>query len=168
VSEDPNDLDDPTGLCGNGRQRRPCLPYIGTFVNDHKADAEGIAANMPTGVTPQEILAVSADETQFGDGFSDVGNYFGLHDKNPSWPGQDGWTPAKNDGHMATFPDDSGYRLSGNAFAQRVSESYSGTDSSDPTAFFSDIHSLGWGAGKKAKDYVKEMLSVFARIGDCL
>jgi hypothetical protein len=24
--EDPNDLTDPSGLCGNGRKRRPCLP----------------------------------------------------------------------------------------------------------------------------------------------
>jgi hypothetical protein len=61
---------------------------------------------MPAGVTPQEVLAVRADETGFGIGegnYSDVGNYFGLKDRNPSFPGQDGWTPSEYDGPVATF-----------------------------------------------------------------
>lgn len=163
VLEQPTVRTDPSGLCGN----RPCLPNVGQFISAHYADAQTIAQSMPPGVTPEDVLAVSAGETMFGGGFADVGNYFGLHDPSTGpYAGQDGYSPSGSDGPMATFPDSSGFLQSGQAFAQDVSPFLNPSGPNPPATFFDTAHQHGWGEGNK--DYVQDELSVLQRIEDCL
>lgn len=144
ATSNPTNGIDPLGTC-------PCYANVAAFVNANLAAAEALAAELPNGVTAQEILAVAGAETTYGspDSLAPYGNYFGLH--GTGFAGQTGTYLTKGDKHgrnrvlTPTFPSSSGFTLSGQVFVNRETQFLAKVNASDPTTFFETIHAHGYG-----------------------
>ncbi len=162
TENNPINFTDPQGLCPEVNNA-PCLPDVRDFVNTHLADAQTLVSELPKGVTVQEVLATSGNESGFSprrDSLSRFGNFFGLH--GTGFPGQSRdqngrlITHTDNSGDLTPdFPRPQGFSLSGEGFVRRVYEALKKVNASDPTTFFNTIHPLGWGA---APDYTAYMM----------
>jgi len=146
----------------------PAHPWVTNFRNNHYAEAAKLAGIIGNGATPDEVLAVSGNEFDWGrDPKANVhGNYFGLHSKSiyqkDYFPGQTGYIPSAGDGSLATFDPQTGFFYSGLRFANRMKSAASDTDLSDPNAFFSLAHQRGWGASQK--DYLDRVKGAYATL----
>ena len=127
-------------------------PWVTDFRNRHYAEASKLAQIIGNGATPDEILAVSGGEFDWGRDpmAAKHGNYFGLHSRgtDPSqyFPGQTGYQRTTQDSPLATFDPANGFFYSGLRFASRMKAGAGNIDLSDPMTFFSLAHQLGWGA----------------------
>jgi hypothetical protein len=121
------------------------------FRSRHYADAAKLAKVIGNGATPDEVLAISGAEFNYGqdDKARVHGNYFGLHspgtDAARYYPGQTGYLPTKAGPPLATFDPANGFFYSGLRFANRMKANAASSDLSDPESFFALAHSLGWG-----------------------
>ncbi len=164
-----------------GRAARACLPNVGNFVQEHLPEAEDVAARMPIGVSPQEVLATSGLETQYGAPTppGSIGNWYGMHMRDPrggslrDYRGQIGVYYAKGGSQEPRFPGGlSG--PAGDAFVQRAGPLLSSRlfDPSDPLSYFAGLHGSSrpaggpWGQGRD--DYDAKALSAYNLVGDCL
>ncbi|HEV2387041.1 MAG TPA: RHS repeat-associated core domain-containing protein [Candidatus Acidoferrales bacterium] len=150
------------GGCGSGaaapaRTFVPCLPKVASFVNAHLAAAQTLAAKLGDGATAQEVLAVSAQETEYGTtGFVPYGNYFGLH--GTGFAGQTGTHTTPNGIVTPEFPLSNGFLLSGEGFVSVEAPFLRGVDASNPLTFFQTIHAHGYGTGDP--EYVSDMIAL--------
>src|SRR6185312_7591832 len=63
-----------------------CLTNVNSFITAHAGDAQILASDLGNGVSANEVLAVSGNESGWGraDGFgAQYGNFFGLHGDGP-------------------------------------------------------------------------------------
>ena len=146
----------------------PAYPWVTDFRNQHYAEAAKLANVIGNGATPDEILAVSGNEFDWGrDPKAAVhGNYFGLHSKSiyqrDYFPGQTGYLPTSKDGPLATFDPNTGFFYSGLRFANRMKSAAGNADLSDPATFFSLAHQRGWGATQE--DYLNRVGGAYATL----
>lgn len=142
--------------------------WVTDFRNNHYAEAAKLAKIIGNGATPDEILAVSGNEFQWGlDPKAKVhGNYFGLHSRSiyqrDFFPGQTGTVPTSRDGPLATFDPKTGFFYSGLRFANRMKAAAADADLSDPDTFFSLAHDQGWGTDQK--DYLDRVNGAYATV----
>ncbi len=163
-----------------GRPARACLPNVGSFVQQHLPEADDVAARMPRGVSPQEVLTTSGVETQYTASKrpGSIGNWFGMHMRDPrdgslrDYPGQVGvYYP--RDGAEPIFPGGLN-GPAGDAFVQRAGSLLQSRwfDPSDPLTYVATLHGATrpnqgpWGATRP--DYDWKALSAYDLIGDCL
>jgi hypothetical protein len=121
---------------------------------------------LPPGATAQEVLAVSANETGYGGGFANIGNYFGIHAGGSPFSGQIGVYTTPSGVRVAEFPADTGYADSGQVFVNTELPHLEDPKATDPANFFGIIHQHGYGTGTPS--YVNTLLKVFNLIGNCL
>jgi RHS repeat-associated protein len=165
VGDQPVTWGDPLGLC-KARPKKRCLPNVGNFVNMHLADAQQLSEELPAGTTPQEILAVSANETGYGNGFANVGNFFGIHASRSAFAGQTGVYITPSGVRVAEFSTATGYLNSGQVFVNTELPYLTGQNATNPENFFNIIHQHGYGTGTPS--YVSTLMQVFNLIGNCL
>jgi len=157
---------------GSSDQDQPLLvpvsdkvyPNVTAFRKKHLADAIKLAAVIGHGATADEVLAVSGNESTYGDNYKAKihGYFFGIHsrgtDREEFLPGQTGVFSTSRGKLMAGFDPRDAFFRSGLIFANRMREGAGNEDVSSPLSFFSMAHSLSWGAG--TPDYVRYMLGV--------
>ncbi len=114
IADDSNAPVASGGAPNNGK----CLPNVNNFITAHLTDAQTLANSLGNGVTPSEVLAVAGNETGYGGGFAQYGNYFGLHGSGPAGTYHTTGTPSVP---VAMFPVSNGSLLSGQVFVGRVS-----------------------------------------------
>jgi|GEM_PF-6265968 len=125
--------------------QRPAPANVRAFVLKHYKEAQELANQIGNGVTAAEILAVSGNETGYGDKaltFTKDGNFFGLHGIGPA-----GFDPAKKDPNVKIqkfnlAPRNDGFMDSGQVFAKIVKREITTPGiGNDPKAFFNALHS---------------------------
>lgn len=121
-----------------------CLGNVNSFVNAHLGDATTLANSLGNGVTPTEVLAVAGNETGYGGGFAQYGNYFGLHGSGPAGTYHTTGTPSVP---VAMFPVSNGFLLSGQVFVGHVSPFMTPGIGSNPLAFFTALNNHGYATG---------------------
>jgi len=166
----------------------PCLANVRSFVSAHTADATTLAKQLPGGVTPHEVLTVSAGETVYGSSIISSGNYFGLRGTAYSGeilpPDLLKVTTGKKSQiiSLPRFPSATGFLLSGQVFVntERPFLQTAGASNpatffqANPRAFFQTIHEHGYGTGtpnyvdKILVDLPKNNYSPFSLVGACL
>ena len=113
------------------------------FVNTHSADAAKVAASL--GVPTENILGLSAEESQWGTGRVAIAanNYFSQH-AGPNIPYSIGSIPTLKDGRMSQFAS---YYDSARSFASK----FSGVRGvSDPKDFAQTLVRIGFNSGNAA------------------
>ena len=132
------------GVGGNAPSNGKCLGNVNSFVNAHLADATTLANSLGNGVTPTEVLAVAGNETGYGGGFAQYGNYFGLHGSGPAGTYYTTGTPSVA---VAKFPVANGFLLSGQVFVSRVGPYMTSGLGANPLAFFTVLNKHGYATG---------------------
>jgi len=100
-----------------------------------------VANRMGQDVTASEVLAVAGNETHYGEGFANFGNYFGLHGVGPAGTYR---TTGKNHQEVQMFPVRYGFLMSGLEFAQNLTPYLPAGVGSDPAQFFQIVHEHGY------------------------
>ena len=122
-----------------------CLGNVNSFVTAHLGDATTLANSLGNGVTPtRKSLAVAGNETGYGGGFAQYGNYFGLHGSGPAGTYHTTGTPSVP---VAMFPVSNGFLLSGQVFVGHVSPFMTPGIGSNPLAFFTALNNHGDATG---------------------
>jgi len=121
-----------------------CLPNVKSFVTAHLSDAQTLANGLGNGVTPAEVLAVAGNETGWGGGFAQYGNFFGLHGSGPAGSYQ---TTGKPSVSVAKFPVQGGFLQSGQAFVGNVKAYMTPGLGGDPLKFFTVLNQHGYATG---------------------
>jgi len=136
------------------------------FISAHGTDAQKLASLL--GVTVQNVLGVSIEETGFGTSriALEGNNYFGIHAPKTPFPGQTGTITTRADGKMAAFSKATGFYDSGAAFVQIESPYVKGV--ADPTQFANILHKHGYGVTNP--NYARELVNIIGNVGsriDC-
>jgi len=121
-----------------------CLPNVNNFITAHLGDAQTLAGSLGNGVTPAEVLAVAGNETGYGGGFAQYGNFFGLHGAGPAGTYHTTGTPSVP---VQMFPVSNGFLLSGQVFVNNVSPFMTPGLGGNPFAFFSVLNKHGYATG---------------------
>jgi hypothetical protein len=146
-------------------KERPIPPNVLTFVLEHYKDAQTLATQLGNGVTAAEVLAISGNESSWGDRRPDsqskarFGNYFGLHGKGPAgtYPTKDNHTPTPK---FYITAEDDGFKASGQVFVKLVKQKGGLTPGigNDPKALFTALnksHILANDHAEYADDMIK-------------
>jgi hypothetical protein len=150
------------------------------FVQNHRADAEKLAAKLGHGSNAGEFLALSSEESNWGlaEAASNGNHFFGYHNgKAGPFTGQIGtyltsgkygdpgqllpvWMPPLPDSDsrktIPVFSTTTGYVDSGAYVVGKLAEQ--GKDYSNPATFFATLHALGWAKDTPTATYVHTML----------
>ncbi len=134
------------------------------MIGAHEGDAQRLAASL--GVTEQDILAVSIQETGCGTSriSSQGNNYFGIHAPRVPFAGQTGTITTRGDGMMAAFSKTTGFYDSGMAFVQIELPYIKGI--ADPTQFARLLHRHGYGVTNP--NYVGELVNIIGNVASRL
>ena len=130
----------PSTSTTNGR----CLSNVNSFVHAHVADATTLANSLGNGATPAEVLATAGNETGYGGGFANIGNYFGIHGAGPSGTY---WTTGNPSAPVAKFPVSNGFLLSGQVFVGLIQPYLTPQTAANPLQFFTLLNQHGYATG---------------------
>jgi len=137
------------------------------FIDSNRDDAQKLAQQLSVSV--QDILAVAAEESAFGDttisNLAANNNFFGLHNGSSPFPGQTGtyYTHPIKGRPVATptFSDATGFYDSGEVFVNLEKPWLSqAANPSDPTTFATIIGQHGYGPRNGDAGFVKMMKGV--------
>jgi RHS repeat-associated protein len=152
----------------SGTPKVNCAANARSFVAAHLHDAQTLASSLGNGVTPAEVLSVSANETTYGsnESFARFGNFFGLHGNGPAGT----YYTKSNHTAVMMFPVDNGFLLSGQVFVQHVGPFMQPGIGTNPLAFFTSLNHHGYATGDST--YPHQMADpktgVLAHINACL
>jgi RHS repeat-associated protein len=146
-----------------------CLSNVKKFIDAHLQDAQSLAASLGNGATAREVLATSGNETGYGGGFANIGNYFGIHGAGPEGTYWTPRTPTAAPVPVAKFPTSSGFLLSGQVFVGLIKPYLTPRVAADPRQFFTLLNHHGYATGNS--DYPAYMVGKcgpYALVGACM
>jgi len=120
-----------------------CLSNVRDFINAHGADASTIANQLGNGTTSAEVLATAGNETGWGGGFANIGNYFGLHGNGPAGT----YYTSSNHTPVQMFSGTDTFMSSGQVFVGNVGRYLSPGMGQNPLGFFSILNAHGYATG---------------------
>jgi hypothetical protein len=150
--------------------QRPIPDNVRQFVLKHYVEAQKIAAQLGNGITAAEVLAVSGNESGWGNldpqssSKARYGNFFGLHGKGPAGTY---WTTGKPSVPTPIFSltaKDDGFIASGQEFVKLVKQKVILTPGigDDPKAFFTALNKAHLYADGNAQ-YAADMIAISPR-----